>query len=239
MFICRSCSYNTLKWSGKCPNCHEWNSLEIKEDEIVRVWKIKKEGVSRNTPLLNTLSEKKEKTSRILLKSKELSNVLWGGMVRGSFMLLSGEPGIGKSTLSLQIADWYGKEWQTCLYVSAEENEEQLSERFLIPFQYFNRFQWIPHPEVLRSFEVWQKFSCKQQRSHENPLLLLDMLQKMDRSVDQKLSNTWWTVSSFWKDLDTRIFEYCERLKIGSVLLMKLESFAWKQQDFQTSPIHE
>jgi DNA repair protein RadA/Sms len=66
---------------------------------------------------------------RYAVRSKELSTVLGGGIVPGSFILLSGEPGIGKSTLTLQMADWFSTEQQQALYISAEENLAQISGR--------------------------------------------------------------------------------------------------------------
>lgn len=70
-----------------------------------------------------------EATARTALSSRELSNVLGGGLVPGSFILLSGEPGIGKSTLALQIADWHAHDGNTSLYISAEENVGQIAGR--------------------------------------------------------------------------------------------------------------
>lgn len=70
-----------------------------------------------------------EATARTALSSRELSNVLGGGLVPGSFILLSGEPGIGKSTLALQIADWHAHDSNTSLYISAEENVGQIAGR--------------------------------------------------------------------------------------------------------------
>ena len=124
-FACRECGYNSIKWLGKCPDCQSWNSFD--EIEI------------RDTALLQskvTRESQAEKFSElelpIYLRSKtgmsELDRVLGGGLVASSVVLLSGEPGIGKSTLLLQISSNLAKS-RTVLYVSGEESKGQLKLR--------------------------------------------------------------------------------------------------------------
>lgn len=129
MYTCSNCGHSQLKWTGKCPKCDTWNTLVEAKAAERKVGKIQEAGEIKNVSgLLGTSSKE---VARYHIRSQELSNVLGGGIVPGSFVLLSGEPGIGKSTLTLQIADWFGSGEQHALYVSAEENIEQISSRAL------------------------------------------------------------------------------------------------------------
>jgi len=127
MYICTNCAHSQLKWTGQCPKCHTWGTLEESSAPERKVGKIQEVGKVRAVSGL--LDHASEATARYQIRSTELSSVLGGGIVPGSFILLSGEPGIGKSTLTLQIADWFGQGDQMALYVSAEENIAQISTR--------------------------------------------------------------------------------------------------------------
>ena len=125
-FFCQSCGYESPKWVGKCPSCTEWNTLV--EETVVKP-AAKGQPFSRqrteNIPLL--LTEIQEAgTARIQLKDSELNRVLGGGLVLGEFILIGGDPGIGKSTLLLQRSV---KEHLKVLYVSGEESEQQIKMR--------------------------------------------------------------------------------------------------------------
>ncbi|MFM7664204.1 MAG: DNA repair protein RadA [Bacteroidota bacterium] len=125
-FFCQSCGYESPKWVGKCPSCTEWNTLV--EETVVRP-AAKGQPFSRqrteNIPVL--LTEIQEAgTARIQLKDSELNRVLGGGLVLGEIILIGGDPGIGKSTLLLQMAV---KEQLKVLYVSGEESEQQIKMR--------------------------------------------------------------------------------------------------------------
>ena len=102
-FFCRNCGYESTKWVGKCPACGEWNTFveEVVSKESPRAPSFALEG-ERNRPL-PVREIRQEEYSRILLPGHEVNRVLGGGLVPGSMVLLGGEPGIGKSTLSLQI----------------------------------------------------------------------------------------------------------------------------------------
>jgi len=125
-FFCQSCGYESPKWVGKCPSCTEWNTLV--EETVVKP-AVKGQQFSRqrteNIPVL--LTEIQEAgTARIQLKDSELNRVLGGGLVLGEIILIGGDPGIGKSTLLLQMAV---KEQLRVLYVSGEESEQQIKMR--------------------------------------------------------------------------------------------------------------
>ena len=126
IFVCSSCGYESAKWLGKCPACNEWNSFY--EEKIIKENKNSAEKGKKNaTPKMLKEVEGKEKV-RTSTGIGELNRVLGGGLVRGSLVLLGGEPGIGKSTLILQLCNKMSGEGKV-LYVSGEESAEQIKIR--------------------------------------------------------------------------------------------------------------
>ena len=127
VFICRSCGYESPKWNGRCPNCGKWNTFEEVESVPVKSTAAARSATRRAekiTPLRDIdMSENSE--VRYLTGMGELDRVLGGGLVKGSLVLLGGEPGIGKSTLLLQICEFLGAE-HSILYVSGEESARQI-----------------------------------------------------------------------------------------------------------------
>lgn len=124
MYRCRECGATSQKWQGKCPVCGEWSTLE--EEMILS--KSKKQANGKEQEIFKILPSR-ESITKVQLRSNELNTVLGDGLTPGSLILLSGEPGIGKSTLALQITDWFSDAWNTAVYVSAEENIHQISDR--------------------------------------------------------------------------------------------------------------
>lgn len=126
-YFCKSCGHEAPKWLGKCPSCNEWNTFA--EEVLQKATAASESGyVSKKkaTPIhINEVNSSKEE--RIVLSDLELNRVLGGGMVKGSMILLGGEPGIGKSTLSLQIA--LKSRGLKFLYISGEESEQQIKMR--------------------------------------------------------------------------------------------------------------
>ena len=122
-YICSECGQEYPKWQGKCNSCGAWNSLE----EAVKETSAK--ASSKRTVKYSKLSEiGYDEDVRYDTGSEELNRVLGGGLVKGSLVLLSGDPGIGKSTLLLQICNSLGSEHQV-LYVSGEESRRQIKLR--------------------------------------------------------------------------------------------------------------
>lgn len=125
-FLCRSCGYDSPKWVGKCPSCGEWNTLA---EEVVPATSSK--GLSRasdSRPVPKFVSEiDYTHEQRLISPDNEFNRTIGGGIVKGSVTLIGGEPGIGKSTLLLQLAlHWQGLK---VLYVSGEESEQQIRMR--------------------------------------------------------------------------------------------------------------
>ncbi len=130
-YFCQSCGYESAKWLGKCPSCNQWNTFveEIieKGNQSVPDWK----GASTSTQRANKPAVIHEivytEEHRLITPDKELNRVLGGGIVSGSIILIGGEPGIGKSTLMLQVA--LNLPGLKVLYVSGEESEQQIKMR--------------------------------------------------------------------------------------------------------------
>ncbi len=131
-FFCKFCGDEQPKWTGRCPSCGEWGGyveeITVKEKSPSKATAelFKKESVSRNMPIAIT-EIKQSDVVRIDMNYTEVNRVLGGGLVPGSLVLLGGEPGIGKSTLSLQLA--LRCSHLTTLYVSGEESAEQIKIR--------------------------------------------------------------------------------------------------------------
>ena len=127
-FFCTACGYETPKWLGKCPSCGEWNTITEHVVAKESSQSARLTSVPKPQPqLVQDITE--QTTRRIDTGIGELNRVLGGGLVPGSLILLGGEPGIGKSTLSLQIA--LTANGLRTLYVSGEESAEQIKMRAL------------------------------------------------------------------------------------------------------------
>ncbi|WP_423252635.1 DNA repair protein RadA [Melissococcus plutonius] len=128
-FECQSCGYVSPKYLGRCPNCGKWNSMteEIIQDTTDRRTRISLTGKKVQPQRLTEVIPKKE--PRIKTQLAELNRVLGGGVVPGSLLLIGGDPGIGKSTLLLQVSQQLAMIGGKVLYVSGEESAEQIKMR--------------------------------------------------------------------------------------------------------------
>ena len=123
VFVCSVCGYRSLKYFGRCPNCGEWGTMKP-EEEVERKGKVKEK-----VPIVRLEEVEEGKFVRFSTGTEGLDRVLGGGIVSGSVILLSGNPGVGKSTLFLQVAGHLVREGRRVLLVSAEESAVQVKHR--------------------------------------------------------------------------------------------------------------
>ncbi|WP_299467603.1 DNA repair protein RadA [Mucilaginibacter sp.] len=130
-YFCQSCGYESAKWLGKCPSCQQWNTFveEILEKSSASVpnWKASPASSQRANKPVEVADITFKEEHRLLTPDKEFNRVLGGGIVAGSLVLIGGEPGIGKSTLMLQLA--LNMPNVKVLYVSGEESDHQIKMR--------------------------------------------------------------------------------------------------------------
>ena len=127
VYFCQSCGYESSKWMGQCPGCKEWNTFV---EEVVSTQSIKNKNTTGGSakafsPVsLNQIEMGEEE--KVHTGIKELDRVLGGGIVPGSLTLVGGDPGIGKSTLLLQVCKNLAAKGHNVLYISGEESLKQI-----------------------------------------------------------------------------------------------------------------
>ena len=128
-FFCQNCGNEFSKWMGQCPACGEWNSLV--EETLKTVSKTSQVKRGRSTPAetVKISDVNADEGERISTGMEELDRVLGGGVVRNSLVLVGGDPGIGKSTILLQVMGKLSEKGHSCIYVSGEESARQIKLR--------------------------------------------------------------------------------------------------------------
>ncbi len=172
LYVCGECGYESVKWYGKCPGCGEWNTMNEEVREAVS-----KKPASAATSLraysrpiaINQLDEQEE--HRYHTGLSELDRVLGGGIVKGSLVLISGDPGIGKSTILLQICQHLGQNLKI-LYVSGEESGRQIKLRA-------SRLG-VTTPNLLVMTETDIQYVTEEIRSQKPDLVMIDSIQTMN-----------------------------------------------------------
>jgi DNA repair protein RadA/Sms len=127
VFVCQSCGNESPKWIGRCPECNEWNTYAQKSVSPASVARKASTGASAPVQELSNLTA--NAVPRITLPLTEFNRVLGGGIVQGSVVLIGGDPGIGKSTLLLEVAGMAAERLGRVLYVSGEESVHQIKLR--------------------------------------------------------------------------------------------------------------
>lgn len=127
-YICQNCQYESPKWIGKCPTCSNWNSF-IEQEKVVSSNKITSTRLDHPPSAIQKISNSKPNNDRLITSLIDFNTTLGGGIKTGSLILLSGEPGIGKSTLTMQICRDLASLNQNILYCSGEESVDQVSSR--------------------------------------------------------------------------------------------------------------
>jgi DNA repair protein RadA/Sms len=144
VFYCTECGVEHVKWVGKCTSCNEWNcvkpmrvpkssaKLQPLDPRTLANTAWLPQNDQTGTMISMSTIDSRDSALRLALSSEELGRVLGGGLVKGSTILLAGEPGIGKSTLLLQLAnDLVAKKYGSVVYLSGEENPQQVAARAL------------------------------------------------------------------------------------------------------------
>ena len=172
VYICSECGYESPKWYGKCPSCGEWNTMneEIKDTSKSSSTVKSRSFSSYAKPYLITEISTDDE-HRYDTGCKELNRVLGGGIVKGSLILLGGDPGIGKSTVLMQICQFMGSSLKI-LYVSGEESKRQLKLRA-------NRLG-VNSPNLYVMTETDVEVVCEQIKNVKPDLVMVDSIQTMN-----------------------------------------------------------
>lgn len=206
IFVCNSCGYESAKWLGKCPACNEWNSFyeeKVVKDKDGNIFSDNKTKSAKPT-VLNTIEAKQE--SRISTGVSELDRVLGGGLVKGSLVLLGGEPGIGKSTLILQICDKMQGDGKV-LYVSGEESSEQIKIRA-------DRLN-IKNEDILFLGETDIDIISSAISELKPKLVIIDSIQTM---YSDEITSAAGTVSQV-REITARIMKICKQQSITTIII--------------------
>ena len=172
VFFCQSCGYQAAKWLGNCPSCGEWNTFveEVVEKNTAKPdWKQSNTSTRSNKPIAIDQIEKNADV-RINAQDDELNRVLGGGIVPGSIVLIGGEPGIGKSTLLLQLA--LQLKTKKILYISGEESEQQIKMRAM-------RMQSAEFPNCFILTETSTQNIFKQIEELQPQIVIVDSIQTL------------------------------------------------------------
>lgn len=130
-FVCQSCGYESVKWVGKCPACNEWNTMVefIEQPPSSRRLTFNTSSSTEGSKPISIMEVEIGSETRIETSFQEFNRVLGGGIVLGSLVLIGGDPGIGKSTMLLQVSSQLAKKDHKVLYVSGEESQKQIKLR--------------------------------------------------------------------------------------------------------------
>ncbi|NPB06306.1 MAG: DNA repair protein RadA [Aquificae bacterium] len=200
-FVCQSCGYRSVKWMGRCPSCGEWNAF-LEEPEAERqVFR-----VERESKLLPVDAWEEERYERTSTGYENLDRALGGGLVKGQVCLIAGEPGIGKSTLLLQVCGKTAKDGKV-LYVSGEESGGQIAMRA--------RRLGIKSENLLIYPEVVLEKVEQAVRSVKPSLLVLDSVQTV---FSEKLESSAGSVSQV-REVAYRITELCKELNVPAFIV--------------------
>ncbi len=204
VFVCNECGYESAKWMGKCPACNSWNTfVEEKISTKVENGKKEKKVQEAPKPLNSYVGQDAQRTST---GYAELDRVLGGGLVKGSLVLVGGEPGIGKSTLILQICDKIKGEGKV-LYVSGEESAEQIKLRA-------DRLN-IRNEDILFLGETDIDVIDENIKELNPKLVIIDSMQTM---YSEEISSAPGSVSQV-REITARIMKICKSRKITTIII--------------------
>lgn len=175
VYVCSNCGYESSKWNGKCPNCGEWNTFEETTAAVSKAGKASKGAVniSANIKAIGDIDGSYDEV-RYSTGLSELDRVLGGGLVKGSLVLLGGEPGIGKSTILLQICKTLCLN-KSVLYVSGEESMRQIKMRAERLGVLSENLYLLSHTDA--------EAICEAVKSQKPDIVIIDSIQTMNISA--------------------------------------------------------
>lgn len=175
VYVCSNCGYESSKWNGKCPNCGEWNTFEETTAAVITAGKASKGAVniSANIKAIGDIDGSYDEV-RYSTGLSELDRVLGGGLVKGSLVLLGGEPGIGKSTILLQICKTLCLN-KSVLYVSGEESMRQIKMRAERLGVLSENLYLLSHTDA--------EAICEAVKSQKPDIVIIDSIQTMNISA--------------------------------------------------------
>ena len=204
VFVCSNCGYESSKWLGKCPACNEWNSFY--EEKVIATSGSSKDKVKEKSEVIKLNEVEKKATTRIKTDVEELDRVLGGGFVEGSLTLLGGEPGIGKSTLILQICDKVKIDGKI-LYVSGEESAEQIKIRADRLGIKNDNLLFLSETDIDNVEAALEKTEAK--------FAIIDSIQTM---YTEEITSTAGSVSQV-REITARIMKMCKQKKITTIII--------------------
>jgi len=202
IFICQNCGFQSPKWLGRCTNCGQWNTMieEVEEGDSAEY------SFPPSEPILyNKIKESKKQ--RIKTKIEEFNQVLGGGIVPGSLVLIGGEPGIGKSTLLIQVARDLSLQEGKVLYVSGEESLEQIKIRGERLGLRDEKLYLLAETNLERIIAQAEKLNPR--------VLVVDSVQTVFSS---KLSSSPGSISQV-REVTNQIFRYAKKKQVASFLI--------------------
>ena len=206
VFYCSECGYESNKWLGQCPACKSWNTFK---EEHITTGLIGAIGINIKKDLkLSTLDDiVVENEEKIKTKIDEFDNLMGGGIVRGSITLIGGAPGIGKSTLLLQVVKNLGDNNYKVLYVSGEESLKQIKARSLRLGKFSNNVYFVSTSDLESVLKETIKFSPD--------VLIIDSIQTMSLNFEDKVVGSITQV----KACTDSIFKVCKEHNISSFIV--------------------
>ena len=218
VFFCNECGYESPKWVGQCPACRAWNTMtEERVSTSSGSMKSTKEALNKGESRIACMDDiSLEEEDRIPTGMKELDRVLGGGVVPGSLTLVGGDPGIGKSTLLLQICRLMGNAGKTILYISGEESLKQIKTRALRIGDFSKNVELLCETDLMVIEEVIRKKKPEIVIIDSIQTMYLEEISSAPGSVSQ-VRETTGVLMRLAKGLDVSVFIVGHVTKEGTV----------------------